>query len=168
MGEGILFDTGIGLGALEAVWPQGIVTLSAVFLTHVEAEHAGGLCDVVRRFGVTCAFVPEGSHAPCGTPIGEGERKQFGDFEIVAYSTPGHSPTHSCYLIRRSRGGRAVLISGDLIFAGSAGGPYFCQRQLRTHLRRVLSTVEPDTLVAPGHGPFSTAENELRYNPFLN
>lgn len=57
----LLFDTGAGIEALQTVWPSGIRKLDAVFLTHVEAEHAGGLCEVVARFGVTAAFIPRGS-----------------------------------------------------------------------------------------------------------
>jgi glyoxylase-like metal-dependent hydrolase (beta-lactamase superfamily II) len=60
-----------------------------------------------------------------------------------------------------------LLLSGDLFFAGSIGGAHFCQKQLATHLRRMLSAVPPNTVIAPGHGPMTTAENELRYNPFV-
>ena len=35
-------------------------------------------------------------------------------------------------------------------------------------LRRVLAAVPGDTVVAPGHGPMTTAANELRYNPFVS
>jgi glyoxylase-like metal-dependent hydrolase (beta-lactamase superfamily II) len=60
-----------------------------------------------------------------------------------------------------------VLVAGDLIFAGSLGGGYFCcQRQL-THARRVLEAVPAETLIAPGHGPLTTVANERRFNPFL-
>jgi len=30
----------------------------------------------------------------------------------------------------------------------------------------MLSAVPPATVIAPGHGPLTTVENELRYNPF--
>jgi len=61
-----------------------------------------------------------------------------------------------------------VLISGDLIFAGSLGGGYFCcQRQL-THSRRILALLPDETVLAPGHGPLTTAANERRFNPFLS
>jgi hydroxyacylglutathione hydrolase len=165
----ILFDTGAGIGAIEAVWPPAVRDLDAVFLTHVEGEHAGGLCEVVARFAVPNAFVPEGAHAPCGRPMGEGETKNYGAFEITAFATPGHAAAHNCYLVRRAgvRGGRGLLVSGDLVFAGSAGGAYFSTEQLQANLSRVLRTVPPDTIVAPGHGPLTTAENELRYNPFV-
>src|SRR4051812_11506125 len=59
----ILFDTGAGIEALAAVWPAAVRSLDAVFLTHVEPEHAGGLCDVVARFGAPMAFIPEGASA---------------------------------------------------------------------------------------------------------
>jgi len=165
----VLFDTGAGIGALEAVWPRSIRHLDAVFLTHVEPEHAGGLCEIVARFQVDLAFQPRGASAPCGLPIGEGETKVIGSLEITAYSTPGHAAAHNCYLVQPAsapeRG--ALLISGDLVFAGSAGGGYFSHDQLQVNLRRVLKGVPPASVIAPGHGPLSTVANELRYNPFV-
>jgi len=167
--RGFLFDVGPSLEALLEVWPGSVTGVDAAFLTHVEAEHTGGLCRAVERFGVESAFVPTGAQAPCGCAMGEGETKAIGAYEITAFSTPGHSAQHNCYLVRApaARGSCPLLISGDLIFAGSAGGGYFCQRQLRTHLRRVLEAVPPNTVIAPGHGPLPTVENELRFNPFI-
>jgi len=106
---------------------------------------------------------------PCGQAMGEGEKRQHGPLEVTALSTPGHASAHNCYLVTApsAQHGGALLISGDLIFAGSVGGGYFCHRQLATHLRRVLAAVPPQTVIAPGHGPLTTAENELRYNPFV-
>jgi hydroxyacylglutathione hydrolase len=164
----VLFDTGAGIEALEAAWPAAIRQLDAVFLTHVEAEHAGGLCEVVARFAVTAAFIPRGAAAPCGQPVGEGETRTFGALEVTAYTTPGHAAAHNCYLVRTAGvASSALLISGDLVFAGSAGGAYFSSVQLQANLGRVLRAVPPETVIAPGHGPLTTVENELRYNPFL-
>lgn len=165
----VLFDTGAGIDALTAVWPRSIRKLDAVFLTHVEAEHAGGLCEVVERFAVRAAFIPQHAVAPCGRPVGEGESKTFGPLEITAYTTPGHAEAHNCYLVRApaARDGGTLLVSGDLVFAGSAGGGYFSHEQQGFNLRRMLQAVPPTTIIAPGHGPLTTVENELRYNPFV-
>ena len=165
----VLFDTGAGLTALEAGWPRVITGLDAVFLTHIEPEHAGGLCEVVARFGVTSAFIPRGAEAACGRAMGEGETKKFGPLEITAFTTPGHAAEHSCYLVRApaARRGGALLVSGDLVFAGSAGGGYFSDDQQQVNLRRVLGAVPPTTVIAPGHGPLTTVKNELRFNPFV-
>jgi glyoxylase-like metal-dependent hydrolase (beta-lactamase superfamily II) len=167
--EGVLFDTGPDIEALDASWPAPIRRVEAVFLTHVEAEHAGGLCDVVRRFGRASASCPVGATVPCGVPMGEGESREFSAFEVTALSTPGHSSAHNCYLVRApgARAGTALLISGDLIFAGSTGCAHFCHRQLADNVRRVLHALPADTVIAPGHGPMTTVGHELRYNPFV-
>jgi hydroxyacylglutathione hydrolase len=165
----ILFDAGADIDALVAVWPSSIRQVAAVFLTHVEPEHAGGLCDVVKRFNIPKAFVPVGANAPCGVPMAEGETRTFGRLQVSAFTTPGHAAAHSCYWVRPTSDvhGDGLLVSGDLVFAGSVGGAYFSHEQLQTNLRRMLQMVPPRTVIAPGHGPLTTAENELRYNPFI-
>lgn len=165
----ILFDTGAGIDALRAVWPTAVTQLDAVFLTHVEAEHAGGLCEVVARFGVTSAFVPRGATAPCGQPIDEGETRTFGRLQVTAFATPGHAAAHNCYLLRSTAKpeSASLLISGDLVFAGSVGGAFFSAEKLQTNLRRMLDGAPRNAVIAPGHGPLTTVENELRYNPFV-
>jgi glyoxylase-like metal-dependent hydrolase (beta-lactamase superfamily II) len=35
-------------------------------------------------------------------------------------------------------------------------------------LQRMLAAVAPETIIAPGHGPLTTAAHELRYNPFCS
>lgn len=168
--RGVLFDTGPGIEALAGVWPPFVEQVDAVFLTHVETEHAGGLCDAVERFHVAAAYCPAGSTTPCSAPMGEGERRSFAGFRVTAFSTPGHALAHNCYLVEATdgRSSRALLVSGDLFFAGSVGCAHHCQRQLASSLRRMLQAIPPDTVIAPGHGPMTTAENELRYNPFVS
>jgi hydroxyacylglutathione hydrolase len=169
-GPALLFDTGPDGGALESVWPPAVRQVSAAFVTHVEPEHAGGLAWAAARFRVSKAFIPAGAEAPGTAAMGEGEVLAYGTLTVTAFRTPGHCAMHNCYHVRSASvpSARSLLISGDLIFAGSAGGPYHCQRQLRAHLRRVLAAVPADTVVAPGHGPMTTAGNELRFNPFVS
>jgi len=168
--RGILFDTGSSLRALLEKWPSRISHVDAVFLTHIEGEHTGGLCDVVDYFGIPAAYVPEGCQAPCGSPLGEPTVTVCGTLEVTAYCTPGHASAHNCYRVRSGSGQSRteVLIAGDLIFAGSAGGAYFCCRQHQEQLRRILKMCPPSTVIAPGHGPLSTVENELKFNPFAS
>lgn len=167
--SGILFDTGPGIEALQSVWPRLVRKIDGVFITHEEGEHAGGLCEVVERFGVHAAYCPAGARSACGEPIGEGERRTFGRLAVTAYSTPGHTSAHNCYLVEAIEPSKppGLLVSGDLFFAGSVGCAHFNQRQVVLHLRRMLAAVPPQTVIAPGHGPLTTAENELRFNPFV-
>ncbi|MBE34192.1 MAG: MBL fold metallo-hydrolase [Opitutaceae bacterium] len=169
--SGLLFDTGPSFTALQSHWPKNLKKVEAVFLTHLEAEHAGGLCDVVDCFGVPSVYVPQGSQAPCGEALDDGDAMHCGDFEVTAYSTPGHCSSHYCYrvcLLNGSNGRREVLISGDLIFAGSAGGGYFCCQQQQKNLQRILAVCPEQAVIAPGHGPLSTVGHERRFNPFVN
>lgn len=167
-GEAVLFDTGAGIGALSAAWPSNVNTLSAVYLTHFEAEHAGGLGGILERFAVGKVYVPQESNVSSGLVVGEGTVISYGSFEICVFATPGHAEGHNCYLIRapKTRRGGYLLISGDLVFAGSAGGGYFSYQKQRQNLRRVLNSIPSETVIAPGHGPLTTAKNELQFNPF--
>jgi hydroxyacylglutathione hydrolase len=165
----ILFDTGASHAELHRAWPPRIARIEAVFVTHYEAEHIGGL-DVVLQETELPQFYgpPNGRWLQCHG-LGEGRTVPFDRLSVTAFNTPGHAAEHNCYLVRDTTGaqGPALLISGDLIFAGSLGGGYFCcQRQL-AHSRRILNLLPDDTIIAPGHGPLTTAANERRFNPFL-
>ena len=169
--SGLLFDTGPSFTALQNQWPKNLKMVEAIFLTHLEAEHAGGLGDAVDCYGVPSVFVPEGCRAPCGKALADGAVSRCGSFKVTAYSTPGHSSAHYCYrvsLINAVLGGGEVLISGDLIFAGSAGGGYFCCQQQQANLRKILALCPAQAVLAPGHGPLSTVGHERRFNPFVN
>ena len=165
----VLFDTGVSPEELARVWPSDVGRVGAVFLTHVEAEHAGGLDEVLRRWPDVPVNSPESLADRLPKLIGEGEQLEIGELQIEVFRTPGHAAAHNCYLVRdRARlAPRALLVAGDLIFAGSAGGGYHCPRQLGEQLRRMLRLVPPDTVIAPGHGPMTTLAHEMHFNPFL-
>jgi glyoxylase-like metal-dependent hydrolase (beta-lactamase superfamily II) len=167
--HGVLFDTGPNLQTLLAAWPARIRHLDAVFITHVEPEHAGGLCEVMRHFNVKQAFVPVGAKSPCGVGMAEGSRYECRAFRVTALSTPGHSAAHNGYVVETpvSTKGRHLLVSGDLLYAASVGCAFHCKERLRESIRKVVTSQPADTVVAPGHGPLTTIGNEHRYNPFI-
>lgn len=165
----LLFDTGPGLESMLTVWPQRIRRLDAVFVTHVEPEHAGGLCDVAHHFRASHAFGPAPTKCPGQAVLGDKESWQNDRFRVTAIDTPGHAAAHNCYLVESlgARRGRPLLLSGDLLFAGSVGCPLHCPRCLKASLLRLLAELPEDTVIAPGHGPMTTLDNERRFNPFL-
>ena len=166
----VLFDTGASHAELHRAWPAQVQRLDAVFVTHYEAEHIGGLEVVLRESELGIFHGPPNGRWPGCRGVSENQTIDYGGLRITAFSTPGHADAHNCYLVRSLAQPTAtpVLISGDLIFAGSLGGGYFCcQRQL-THARRILALLGDDTIIAPGHGPLTTAANERRFNPFIS
>jgi glyoxylase-like metal-dependent hydrolase (beta-lactamase superfamily II) len=169
-GVGVLFDGGASYEALAQVWPKAVTRIEAVFLTHPEAEHIGGVAGVLQQHGLAAFYGPRNGPAGAGYwALGEGETVVAAGYQVTAFSTPGHCAEHNCYLVR-PKGvpqARALLVSGDLIFAGSLGGGYFSCAQLLLHAHRILGALPGNTVIAPGHGPMTTVENERKYNPFL-
>jgi hydroxyacylglutathione hydrolase len=168
-GDGaILFDTGASHAELHRAWPAQIQRLEAVFVTHYEAEHIGGLETVLRETELAGFYGPPSRRWARCIGLAEGQSVEVAGLRVTAYNTPGHAAEHNCYLLQptAASAGPGVLVSGDLVFAGSVGGGDFCcQRQL-VHSRRMLELHPPETVIAPGHGPFTTVGNERQFNPF--
>lgn len=167
-GVGVLFDTGPDPVRLRRMWPAGVGKVAAVFLTHPETEHTGGLAEVRRLFGPVPVFGPAGVRIAGCTGLADGARMESAGYAIETLATPGHAEAHNAYLVRAPGAPHApqLLIGGDLIFAGSVGGGYFCCRRLRAQVARVLDQVPASTVLAPGHGPLTTIGHEREHNPF--
>lgn len=169
-GTGVLFDTGPDPERLRRMWPAGITRIAAIFLTHVESEHVGALAEVQRLFGPAPVFAPVGAKFPGAAGLGDGTRMECSGYQIETLATPGHAEAHNSYLVRVHGAAQAspLLISGDLLFAGSVGGAFFCGSRLREQVNRLLTTLPLATIVAPGHGPLTTLAHERTYNPFAS
>lgn len=115
-------------------------------------------------------------------PLADGQRLEVAGVRLDVHHTPGHTPGHVVLTTGDLAGGTlrlderpleapaAVLLSGDLLFAGSigrtdlAGGdPEAMSRSLAT----TMAGCADDTLVLPGHGDATTIGAERTGNPFL-
>ena len=164
--EGLLFDTGYTAGEVSLRLAELKVEPRAVFLTHGDRDHLGGLAELRRRFPAIPVYGP-------GAEVGarslkDGEELDFAPFKIRYLDTCGHSDRHGSYLLQWSGNPAAVpvLIGGDLIFAGSIGGAFHCRHRLLENVHRVLRELPGETLLAPGHGPLTTLAHERKFNPF--
>jgi glyoxylase-like metal-dependent hydrolase (beta-lactamase superfamily II) len=86
--------------------------------------------------------------------------------------TPGHTPGSSVFLVRPVEESTAepLLLSGDLVFAGSVGRTDFPGGSWEDHMASIKRAVLPlpdETAVHSGHGPATTVGAERRSNPFL-
>lgn len=104
-------------------------------------------------------------------PVGEyltgADRVRFGHSELQVISVRGHSPGGLCFYSEEAR----LLLSGDVLFAGSIGRsdlPGGDGEILVKDIRQKLFTLPDDVIVIPGHGPLTTIGEEKKYNPFLN
>ncbi len=167
---GILFDTGAAESPLWRSWPPPIKRIAAIFLTHYETEHSGGLPAVKQRFPGAAVFGPSHPDRPQGVvAVEDGAVVGEGNFRVTVVSTPGHTEGHHCYMVaaKNAPEGTQLLIAGDLLFAGSIGGAYYCSKHLHRSLHSVMNHRSESLVIASGHGPLTTLKNEREFNPFL-
>jgi glyoxylase-like metal-dependent hydrolase (beta-lactamase superfamily II) len=149
--------------------------ITAVFETHVQADHASGLAALVARTGAT-GYLPAGAGVAFDhVALSDGDAVELGNTVVTAIATPGHAPAHHAYAVAdRRRGsdqpwlvfsGDSLLIGDvgrpDLHVAGDAGGQ---ARLLHSSLRRLLEL--PDHVVLyPSHYGGSVCGRGLSGNP---
>ena len=94
----------------------------------------------------------------------DGERIAFGKEALTVLHTPGHTQGSCCF----HREG--TLLSGDTLFCRSIGRtdlPGGDPDQEAESIRSRLYTLDPETVVYPGHGPKTSIEEERAENPFV-
>lgn len=115
--------------------------------------------------------------------LSEGQVLTSAGQRVTVTHTPGHTPGSVTFLLQDVQGadvavavGRDqsapddVLMSGDLLFAGSIGRTDFprgSMDEMMASLRRHLPTMAADTLVLSGHGPDTTVGAEVATNPYV-
>lgn len=101
-----------------------------------------------------------------GTPLYDGGQVTFGHTTLDIIATPGHTPGGLCFYQKEE----GVLFSGDSLFMGSIGSTDLQggdDATLVKGLTKRILTLPPSTVVYTGHGPSTTIEHELNYNPYL-
>lgn len=90
----------------------------------------------------------------------EGEGVAVGDLRFDVLHTPGHTEGSVCLYEERM----GLLLSGDVLFAGSYGRtdlPGGSDDAMVASLARLAREVPAHVRVLPGHGPETTVEREL-------
>jgi hydroxyacylglutathione hydrolase len=100
--------------------------ISAVFETHVQADHVSGLSELVSRTAAT-AYLPAGAGVEfehCA--LQHGESVELGNTIVTALATPGHAPAHHAYVVadrRRETEEPWLVFTGDSLLVGDVGRP---------------------------------------------
>src|ERR1044072_4374242 len=109
---------------IAAADAQG-VPITAVFDTHVQADHVSGLPELVARTGAT-ADLPDGAGLEWSQhALHDGDEVVLGHTVVAAVATPGHALAHHAYVVTdRTRGDEPwFVLTGDALLVGDAGRP---------------------------------------------
>lgn len=101
-------------------------------------------------------------------PLADGTSIEIAGVTLTARHTPGH--TLGSVVFTFDHPDAPVVLSGDLLFAGSVGRtdlPGGSHPQLMRSLASVCLPMVDDTVVLPGHGAQTTIGRERATNPFL-
>jgi hydroxyacylglutathione hydrolase len=149
--------------------------ITAVFETHVQADHVSGLPALVERTGAT-GYLPAGAGVAFEhVALDDGDVIELGNTVVTAIATPGHAPAHHAYAVADRRRGSEepwLLFSGDSLLIGDvgrpdlhvAGDPRGQARLLHASLHGLLEL--PDHVVLyPSHYGGSVCGRGLSGNP---
>ena len=101
-----------------------------------------------------------------GRWLKDGDTITFGSHTLKVVQTPGHTPGSALIYCEEEH----TCFTGDTLFRMSIGRTDFdggSWEQMEQSLSNVVANLPKETIVLSGHGPQSTIEEELRYNPYL-
>lgn len=183
--EAFIIDPGSNYKAMKKYLMEENLTLKGVLLSHGHYDHISGLNKLLHELDapiyiheserdflfdpnlnlsvyMETRFKVKEKHAI--KTIDEGDQFTIGDESIDVLHTPGHT-----------RGGltfkyKEYLFTGDALFRENIGRtdlPTGNQNTLIQSCKRLIDTFDQNTLVYPGHGPFTTIVHETFNNPFI-
>lgn len=151
--------------------------VDGILLTHGHEDHTGAVDDAVDVYHCPVYIQEEDmelvdakskTRIPFSDPVYSPltplrPETKIGFFPLRIYLTPGHTAGSICAQYRN------LLFSGDTLFAGSCGRTdlYSGNEEQMLASLRFLSTLPPDLIVLPGHGPRTTIKQELQSNYFM-
>ncbi|MGB7294688.1 MAG: MBL fold metallo-hydrolase [Candidatus Aminicenantales bacterium] len=156
---------------------------SILLNTHGHLDHIGANRDIKDKFGIPLCihgldmpllesdlqselsfFLCAKESPPPDRLLQDGDTISIGRSSLRVIHTPGHTPGSVSFL------GDGFLFSGDTLFNGGVGRtdlPGGSTRDLENSIRTRILTLSPETIVLPGHGPWTTVGEEKESNPFL-
>jgi hydroxyacylglutathione hydrolase len=166
----------------------------AVLLTHGHIDHTWSVTPVCGARGIPAYLHPGDDHmltdpmsgisaqaaAVFGgrlewtepddvKPLADGEVLSLAGLEVTVDHAPGHTQGSVAFRLPHEEVPE-VMLSGDLLFAGSIGRTDLPGGDTPTMLRSLAAKVLPlrdEVVVLPGHGPQTTIGRERATNPFL-
>lgn len=188
--ECLIFDPGEEAAFLMKELRKQNVKPLAILLTHAHFDHIGAV-DALREEYDVPLYIHKEEKSWLVDPLKNGSGKYaelpnysmqpakdehlittegdmtIGSFTFNVAHTPGHSPGSVSYIFKED----GFAIVGDTLFRGSVGRTDLIggsMKVLTQSIQEKLLTLPEETILYPGHGEYTTPEQEMNSNPFLN
>lgn len=181
--EMVVVDPGACADIILDLIKESGAKLKYIVLTHAHADHIGALDTLKAHYDVPVVLhkddadcLNDDSYTLCSmfyesVPktkadicVSDGDVIKIGNEEIKFIHTPGHTKGSICILFGDS------LISGDTIFRLSIGRTDFpggSFEKISSSVKNKIYTLNPDTVIYPGHGESTTVGYEINNNPYV-
>lgn len=179
----LVVDPGLQADRVLQYLAQARLEVERILVTHGHIDHIAGVPTLREATGAPVAmhpddlaildfdqfrqlpFTPPG-FAPFSidTTLAHDLPLTFSDLSVRVLHTPGHTQGSVCFLFGLD------CFAGDTLFQRGIGRtdlPGGDAQKIVFSIRNVLYTLNPRTVVYPGHGPHTTIEEEMLLNPFV-
>ena len=175
--DALVLDPGMGAvqPLMDRVAANGL-RLHLIGNSHGHVDHIFDNAPLMRASDAPLAIHPDDAYRLSGRnnygfeieavtatqELREGEQVRIGDLVFDVLHLPGHTEGSVCLYEER----RALLLSGDVLFAGSYGRtdlPGGNDEQMVASLARLARDIPEQVRVVPGHGPETTIARELHW-----
>lgn len=161
---------------LQAAAEHG-VRIAHIFETHLHADFVSGHRELAERTGAKIYIGERASARFPNVPLRDGFSLRFGQIEVRALETPGHTPESTCLVVtdhEKNADKPWAVFTGDTLFIGDVGRPDLAEGYtpqqlagaLYDSLHQKLLTLPDDVLVYPAHGAGSLCGRNMRADRF--
>lgn len=183
--EAMVIDPGDDITDVQALIQKHDLQVKQIVITHAHIDHVGGAMKLraasgapilinendyalLKLLDVQAAWLgmPDPGKVDVDHSLGELDKVQAGSLTANVLHTPGHTEGSICLYFPAQQ----KLIAGDTLFAGSIGRTDLPGGSFDKIIRSIndkLLVLPDETVVVPGHGPFTTIGEERERNPFL-
>ena len=159
---GVVIDPPRQVGAVEAAAEEAGVDIVAVAETHIHDDYVSGGLFLSKRHGAAYLVAADEEVDFARIGVHDNETLAFGDIDLRAIATPGHTPLHVAFLATDATTGdhsSGALFSGGSLLHGTVGRTDLVDPVLTTALTRAqwlsarrLGALPAGTTLHPTHG----------------
>lgn len=144
-----------------------------IFETHFHSDFVSGHLELSKRTGAVIIFGPGAKTKFQALTVFDGEVFYLGSLLFKILHTPGHTIESSCLLLHDENKKPYCIFTGDTLFNGDVGRPYYHKDDktreeltglLYESLNKKIRVLPDDLLVYPGHGEGSMCGKSIAKN----